>query len=160
MATHDDDPLVSVTALIRQSQLSAYYTNLGSMHAAPEATLTPAAPVPEARVDGGEGVSLDALRVAGPGLTEEVVRRSYAGGDSEYWRPFLKLLAHTPEEWVHWPKIYNALGLKNTEAAGMLGAAERRCKGLPPYVKTKEDGQYYFWMPKDVSDLIIELATT
>jgi hypothetical protein len=41
----------------------------------------------------------------------------------------------------------------------MLGAAERRCKGAPPYVKTKEDGEYYFWMPKDVAALIVELAT-
>jgi hypothetical protein len=64
-----------------------------------------------------------------------------------------------PEQWVHWPKLYNRLDLKKTEAAGMLGAAERRCKGAPPYVKTKEDGEYYFWMPKDVAALIVELAT-
>jgi hypothetical protein len=93
-----------------------------------------------------------------PWLTSDAVRRNYAGGESEYWRPFLGLLADEPEQWVHWPRLYDALGLKNTEAAGMLGAAERRCKGFPPYVKTKEEGEYFFWMPKDVSELIIELA--
>jgi hypothetical protein len=55
-------------------------------------------------------------------------------------------------------QLYGALGLKNTEAAGMLGAAERRCKGYPPYVKSRDDGEHYFWMPQDVSDLINELA--
>jgi hypothetical protein len=40
----------------------------------------------------------------------------------------------------------------------MLGAAERLCKGFPPYVKSKDDSEYFFWMPKDVSELINEFA--
>ncbi len=153
-----DEHLVDYTSTIPKSRagdLAAYVATLYD----PPPTAGPAAPtLRDARVD-GEGVHPDALRAAGPGLTTDAVRRNYAGGESEYWRPFLKLLAHEPEQWVHWPKLYNALGLKNTEAAGMLGAAERRCGGFPPYVKTKEDGQYFFWVPQDVSELIIRLAT-
>ena len=104
-------------------------------------------------------VSLDALRAAGPGLTKAAVQRNYSVGESEYWRPFLKLLAHEPEQWVESSKLYNSLGLQDRQCAGMLGAAERRCKGFPPYVKSDENGQYYFWMPKDVAILVGEFAT-
>ena len=151
-----DDVLVEFTTTVpkgRVGELAAFAATL--FGAPPTAPATPA--LLDAKLD-GEGVHPDALHAAGPGLTTDAVRRNYAGGDSEYWRPFLKLLAHEPESWVHWPTLYSALGLKNTEAAGMLGAAERRCKGFPPYVKSKEDGEYYFWMPKDVSELINGLA--
>jgi len=40
----------------------------------------------------------------------------------------------------------------------MLGAAERRCMLYPPYVKSYEGGEYYFFMPKDVAELVAELA--
>lgn len=152
-----EDILVEFTITVPKSrvgELAAFAATLFG----PPPTAAPAPPaLPDAKLD-GEGVHPDALHAAGPGLTSDAVRRNYAGGDSEYWRPFLKLLAHEPEHWVHWPKLYDALALKNTEAAGMLGAAERRCKGYPPYVKSKEDGEYYFWMPKDVSELINQLA--
>jgi hypothetical protein len=41
----------------------------------------------------------------------------------------------------------------------MLGAAERRCKQLPPYEKAFEDGEYWFRMPTKVAEAIRQLAT-
>lgn len=152
-----DDTLVEFTTTIPKSRVGELAAFAAGLYAPIAAAATPT--VPEARVDDGEGVSDDGLRAAGPGLTSDAVRRNYAGGDSEYWRPFLKLLAHEPDQWVHWTKLHNSLGLKNTEAAGMLGAAERRCKGYPPYVKAKDNGEHYFWMPGDVAALIVQFAT-
>jgi hypothetical protein len=152
-----DDTLVEFTTTVPKSRVGELAAFAATLYGPPPTAASATPALPDARLD-GEHVHPDALYAAGPGLTSDAVRRNYAGGDSEYWRPFLKLLAHEPEQWVHWPKLYGALGLKNTEAAGMLGAAERRCKGFPPYVKSKDEGEYYFWMPKDVAELIIELA--
>jgi hypothetical protein len=154
-----DDTLVEFTTTVPKSRVGDLAKYAASLYGPPAAAAAVTPVALEARVDNGKGVSDDALKAAGPGLTEEAVRRNYTGGDSEYWRPFLKLLAHEPAQWVHWPKLHNALGLKNTEAAGMLGAAERRCKGFPPYVKSKDEGEHYFWMPSDTAELIIQLAT-
>jgi hypothetical protein len=67
-------------------------------------------------------------------------------------------LAAHPDEWVPWSTLYATLGLTHRQCAGMLGAAERRCKLYPPYVKSYEGGEYYFFMPKDVAELVAELA--
>ncbi len=40
----------------------------------------------------------------------------------------------------------------------MLGAAERRCKQLPPYEKAWEENQYWFRMPNEVAAVVKELA--
>jgi hypothetical protein len=41
----------------------------------------------------------------------------------------------------------------------MLGAAERRCGGYPPYEKSGyTEGDHWFRMPKDVAETIKEVA--
>ncbi|MGI8701207.1 MAG: hypothetical protein ACR2JU_08380 [Nocardioidaceae bacterium] len=50
------------------------------------------------------------------------------------------------------------IDLEPTRASGMLGAAERRYKLLPPYAKAYEDGQYRFRMPESVTDVVTEVA--
>ena len=76
---------------------------------------------------------------------------AYCGGVSDYWRPFLKLLAQESQAaedgWVKWSQLHDALGLTGIEGAGMLGAAERRCAGKVPYQKAFEEGEYWFRMP-------------
>jgi hypothetical protein len=117
-----EDPLVQITVTIPQSRARDLLTFAAGLHSAAADTPAPAAPtMPEARIEDGQGVARDALLIAGPGSTTSAVTRSYTGGDSEYWRPFLQLLANRPENWVHWPELYEELGLKNLEAAGMWG---------------------------------------
>jgi hypothetical protein len=86
------------------------------------------------------------------------VRRNYLGGVSDYWRPFLEELAAHPDEWLSWQQLCGAIDLPPRKASGMLGAAERRCKQLPPYEKAIEDGEYWFRMPASVADVIRSLA--
>jgi len=159
----ETDDILNVSVPVpkdRVRDLLSYAATLhsGAADGSPVTAGDPAAQT-EARTNDGQGVTLDALRAAGPGLTETAVRRNYQGGESEYWRPFLKLLAQQPEQWVPWESLYGALGLTDRQCAGMLGAAERRCKGYPPYIKAY-DGGYFFWMPKDVADAVIELAAS
>lgn len=89
------------------------------------------------------------------------VTKAYRGGYSDHWRPFLLCLARfskaASDHWVRWEDLYEAIGLTDRSAAGMLGAAERRCKGLLPYTKSYEGG-YWFRMPESVADMIIDLA--
>jgi len=111
-----------------------------------------------ARDGEGTGVTQAALAAAAPGLAADAVAAAYRGGTSEHWRPFLKLLAHQPDTWVPWASLYGALGLTDRQCAGMLGAAERRCKGFPPYVKSAEGELYYFYMPSAVAAIVNGLA--
>jgi hypothetical protein len=92
------------------------------------------------------------------GFGKAAVRRAYMGGVSDYWRPFLDHLADNPDKWVAWKDLYTVIGMTDRQAAGMLGAAERRCKGKPPYEKLHEDGEYWFRMPAPVAALVTEFA--
>jgi hypothetical protein len=99
----------------------------------------------------------------GSRLSEAAVKAAYQGGVSEYWRPFLELLASeslaSRDGWVAWPKLYNQLGLSGHQAAGMLGAAERRLlRQELPYEKTFENGKYKFRMSQRVAELVLETA--
>lgn len=93
------------------------------------------------------------------GFGKSAVRKAYNGGQSDYWRPFLEAMAAEAGEWVSWPDLCEAIGLSPKEASGMIGAAERRCKGRPPYEKVWEGGVRYFRMPVDVADVIKDLAS-
>jgi hypothetical protein len=95
-------------------------------------------------------------------LTEEEVRAAYSGGTSEYWRPFIVLLARQSQAaddgWVKWSQLHDALGLTGLQGAGMLGAAERRCAGKVPYQKAFEEGEHWFRMPPRLADQVLALA--
>lgn len=104
------------------------------------------------------GTKDEPKRRAAAGFGAATVKKSYLGGVSEYWRPFLNELAAHPGEWVSWGDLCEAIDLEPTRASGMLGAAERRCKLLPPYEKAYEDGQYWFHMPQSVADVVTELT--
>ena len=95
-----------------------------------------------------------APRGMGPGA----VKRAYRGGRSAYWPRFLEALAARPDEWVEWSELYESIDLEAGQAVGMLGAAERRCKQLPPYEKRREGGVLYFRMPARAADVIETLA--
>lgn len=102
---------------------------------------------------------------AAKGFSQASVISAYRGGVSEYWPVFLRILAQqslaaagtSNDGWVAWDKLCAAIGLAPRSAAGMLGAAERRCQGAPPYEKAYEGG-HWFRMPEAVARLIIELA--
>ena len=85
------------------------------------------------------------------------VRDAYLGGVSDVWRPFLEYLADRPDEWVGWPDLCEHIGQTPQQAAGMLGAAERRCGGRPPYEKKWEGSVRYFRMPESVAEVIQEI---
>lgn len=95
---------------------------------------------------------------AAAGFGIATVRKNYLGGYSDYWRPFLQELAKNGGEWMEWTVLCEAIGMTPRQASGMLGAAERRCKQLPPYEKAYEDGQHWFRMPTEVAEVIKELA--
>jgi hypothetical protein len=92
------------------------------------------------------------------GFGRNAVQKAYNGGVSEYWRPFLEMLADRGGEWVAWSTLYEGLGLTSRQAAGMLGAAERRCKGHPPYEKAWEEYEHWFRMPTETAEIVKELA--
>ena len=92
------------------------------------------------------------------GFGREAVRRAYEGGESDYWRPWLEHLADHPDEWFSGPDIAEAIGMRADAVAGMLGAAERRCKQRPPYEKQWVNGHREFLMPESVARVIRELA--
>jgi len=115
---------------------------------------------PESARDLEGDVSPEALRLAEPGLTTEAVTAAYRGGSSDTWRPFLMLLARQPGTWVSWSYLHATLGLTSRQCAGMIGAAERRCKGNPPYIKSYDDGHYWFQMPASAAEIVIRLAET
>ncbi len=97
-------------------------------------------------------------QLAAAGFGAATVRKHYLGGYSDVWRPFLRELALNAGEWVEWTVLCDAIDRTPRQASGMLGAAERRCKQLPPYEKAYEDGQHWFRMPVEVASVIKDLA--
>lgn len=91
-------------------------------------------------------------------LGRTAIRGAYLGGVSDHWRPFLEALAAQPDVWVAWTELVKAIGMTAKQASGMIGAAERRCKGQPPYEKTRDAGEHYFRMPTAAADVIKQLA--
>jgi hypothetical protein len=93
------------------------------------------------------------------GFGKATVRKNYLGGTSDHWRPFLQALAKHPDEWVSWHDLCEAIKLSPKAASGMLGAAERRCKGYPPYYKSGfTEGDHWFLMSPEVAEMVNELA--
>lgn len=66
----------------------------------------------------------------------DAVCHAYLGGSSTTWRPFLRVLAAHAGQWVSWRELCRAIDRTPAQAAGMLGAAERRCRQYPPYEKS------------------------
>ena len=94
------------------------------------------------------------------GLDDDAVRRAYLGGRSEAWRPFLDVLADHGDQWVSWRALCREIGRTPAQAAGMLGAAERRCKQYPPYEKSGwTDGDRWFRMPEHAAAVVRALAS-
>lgn len=88
----------------------------------------------------------------------EAVRRAYAGGVSNRWRPFLEYLARHADQWVRVPDIARELDCTPQQVVGMLGAAERRCGQEPPYEKKGPTGRRQFRMTKLHSAWILQFA--
>jgi hypothetical protein len=140
--------LVQLTVSVPADRVSDLYTFVATLHG----------PIGSEEVPKVEKDTPASQRAA-PGFGKATVRKNYLGGVSDYWRPFLERLAQEPDEWVSWTDLCEAVGLAPRQASGMLGAAERRCNGYPPYEKTGyTEGDYWFRMPKDVAEVITELA--
>lgn len=155
-------PLRQVSRLLQEAS-RCWEDEIAQMHrqdnaAEPEEKVLTPRPLSTKDLEGG--ISPEALRQAEPGLTPEAVSAAYRGGSSNTWRPFLSLLARQPGTWVAWSELYTALGLTDRQCAGMIGAAERRCKGKPPYIKSYDDGSYWFLMPASAADIVTRLAKT
>lgn len=86
------------------------------------------------------------------------VREVYLGGTSEHWRPFLEHLAEQPDQWVPWSELCDAIDLAPGSAAGMLGAAERRCGRVLPYEKRWNGSERVFRMPANAAEVVCQLA--
>jgi hypothetical protein len=86
----------------------------------------------------------------GPGL----VKKAFLGGASEYWKPFLTYLHDYPDEWINQDDVIVLLEMEPTSFPGFLGAAERRCKKRPPYVKKRINDRVHFMMPRSVAEVI------
>lgn len=93
------------------------------------------------------------------GVDQEAVRKAYLGGESVRWRPFLEVLASSPGEWVDWHYLCERINFTPARAAGMLGAAERRCHQKPPYEKKQEREQLLFRMPAGAAEVIRDLVS-
>lgn len=143
--------LSTVSVTVPGSTLSDLYAFVASLHTNAEEPPTGT----EEEAAGKDGPRQRASAGFGAGT----VRKNYLGGVSDYWRPFLEKLAAHPDEWLSWDHLCEAIGMSNRQAAGMLGAAERRCKRLPPYQKAYEDGEHWFLMPSDVAHVVKELAS-
>lgn len=124
------------------------------------ASLASARPVPTIEVpeepEEGTPSDRDGRRRWGWGRSR--VRDAYFGGVSNVWRPFLEYLADRPDEWVSWHDLCAHIHRTPREASGMLGAAERRCGGRPPYEKKWEGTVRFFRMPAQLAELIKEAA--
>lgn len=142
--------LVTVSVTIPSTRLQDLYTYAATLHTQEQA---PPVNTPEEL-----GTKDEPKQRAAAGFGAATVKKSYLGGVSDYWRPFLQELAKRPGEWVSWEDLYTAINLEPNQAAGMLGAAERRCKLLPPYEKAYEDYTYWFRMPTSVAEIVTELA--
>jgi hypothetical protein len=95
---------------------------------------------------------------AAAGFGRDTVRKHYFGGQSDHWRPFLDALAEHAGDWVGWHDLCSTIGLTPRKASGMLGAAERRCKGKPPYEKAVDGDDRWFRMPIQVAGYVKEAA--
>ena len=144
------DELTTVSVTVPSGTVGELCAFVATLHASSE----------EAAVATGEDLGTkDAPKQrAAAGFGAATVRKNYLGGVSSYWRPFLEELATQPDEWVAWTQLCEAIDLEPNRASGMLGAAERRCKLLPPYEKAYEDGEHWFRMPKSVAEVITDLA--
>ena len=92
-------------------------------------------------------------------LDEDAVRRAYLGGRSTAWRPFLQVLADHSDEWVTWRFLCRAIGRSPSQAGGMLGAAEKRCRQRLPYEKTgATESDRRFRMPERSAAVVRALA--
>lgn len=142
--------LTTVTVTVPNSTVGDLYAFVATLHTS--------SAEPPAATDEDLG-SKDAPRPrAAAGFGAATVRKNYLGGVSNYWRPFLEELATQPDKWVAWTDLCEAIDLEPKRASGMLGAAERRCKLLPPYEKVDEDGEHWFRMPGSVAEVITDLA--
>lgn len=91
------------------------------------------------------------------GWGRRAAQDAYLGGVSEVWRPLLEYLADRPDQWVPWPDLCQHINRTPRQASGVLGAAERRCGGRPPYEKKQEGDAHYFRMPAHVAEFINEV---
>lgn len=142
--------LVPLTVTVPRHTIPDLYTFVASLHVDDDEPPT---------VTEEEATGKDAPKKrAAAGFGAATVRKNYLGGVSDYWRPFLEQLATHPDQWLAWQELCEAIDMTPRQASGMLGAAERRCKQLPPYEKAYEDGEHWFRMPKDVAEVVQELA--
>ncbi|MEV0392154.1 hypothetical protein [Polymorphospora rubra] len=142
--------LVQLNVSVPADRVSDLYAFVASLHG----------PVGAAEVPVVEDKDAPVSQDAAAGFGEETVRKNYLGGVSEYWRPFLERLAQEPDEWVSWTVLCEAIDLPRRQASGMLGAAERRCNGYPPYEKGGySEGDHWFRMPGNVAEIVKRLAT-
>lgn len=90
-------------------------------------------------------------------LEHQDIKQAYSGGVSLYWRKMLDYLADNPDEWIKWTYICNHLGLSPRQSAGMIGAAERRCKASVPYTKKTVGDVRYFRLALDAAEVIKQI---
>lgn len=102
------------------------------------------------RQDGEEGGS------GARAMSASAIRMAYLGGKSAHWRPFIDVLVDNSDQWVEWLQLCDKIGLRPPQAAGMLGAAERRCGTSLPYEKRQVGGIIYFRMSTEVASVIRE----
>ncbi len=143
--------LTTVSVTVPTQSVGDLYAYVATLHADTEEP-------PTATEEEATGKDAPKKRAAA-GFGAATVRKHYLGGNSDVWRPFLHELADHAGEWVEWTDLCEAIGRTPRQASGMLGAAERRCKQLPPYEKAWDDGQYWFRMPVEVADVVKELAS-
>lgn len=92
-------------------------------------------------------------------LDEDAVRQAYLGGtDNKPWRDLLEVLAEHAGNEVYWPELCEAIGLGRRSGAGVIGAAERRCKRNPPYTKRYAGEDTWFTMSPEVATVIKKVA--
>lgn len=148
-----DDELVTVSATIPRGRTGEFYALVARMSG------------PDGDSDGQTNGEERPRPGGGPrptraeaGFGAATVKKNYQGGTSGYWRPFLDELAAHPDEWVDWHDLCKKIGMPPERASGMLGAAERRCKGLPPYYKEQSADGHRFYMPASAARIIRGLA--
>lgn len=87
------------------------------------------------------------------------IQEIYEGGTSKRWKSFLEFFAHRPEQWIKMSDGFKAVGFNVQQGVGLVGAAERRCKGNLPYMKRFDsDEKVEVWMSRAIADEIIRLS--